>query len=68
MAEAEQWCVRTRDGDVYQLGRQIATSDDLAPNLGMPDALGLPDLDSVGDAATAAVRTLAPSLSPSPSP
>ena len=34
MAEAEQWCVRTRDGDVYQLGRQIATSDDLAPNLG----------------------------------
>ena len=66
MAEAEQWCVRTRDGDVYQLGRQIATSDDLAPNLGMPDALGLPDLDSVGDAATAAVRTLAPSLSPSP--
>ena len=34
MAEAEQWCVRTRDGDVYQLGRQIATPDDLAPNLG----------------------------------
>jgi len=56
MAEAEQWCVRTRDGDVYQLGRQIETSEELA--LRMPDSLEMPDMDSVGEAATAAVLSV----------
>ena len=45
--------MRTRDGDVYQLGRQIETSEELA--LRMPDSLEMPDMDSVGEAATAAV-------------
>ena len=48
--------MRTRDGDVYQLGRQIETSEELA--LRIPDSLKvgeMPDLDSVGEAATAAV-------------
>lgn len=46
MAEAEQWCVRTRDGDVYQLGREIESSGELA-------TLEIPD--SVGEAAAVAV-------------
>ena len=46
-------CVRTRDGDVYQLGRQIETPEELA--LRIPDSLETLDLDSVGEVATAAV-------------
>ena len=51
--------MRTRDGDVYQLGRQIETSEELA--LRIPDSLKvgeMPDLDSVGEAATAAVLSV----------
>ena len=33
LAEAEQWCIRTRDGDVFQLGLEAPEASDLAPTL-----------------------------------
>ena len=51
MAEAEQWCVRTRDGDVYQLGLPAAEIESTSAELALAP-LEIPD--SVGEAAAAA--------------
>ena len=60
VAEAEQWCVRTRDGDIFQLGRKVQPAEGALEASAAP--LDLVSPQAVGQAAAAAVPGAARAL------